>query len=542
MAELPIPEQLGQRSFQDRSQVVRPAIDFSGQQNFVNAAQQFSSNVNDRLDQSSLQKAKIQFQRAKLDADKAFDQDTDFATHEQRYNETLGKAAEESAKLVRNPRMQEQFKQEIGLYQAEGAANIQKRAFAKEIDHGVANLDEALTMSRENYLRATSTADKELARKTMVDSIDLAEQNSYIDADKAQALRQKTAVDLAIASIKVEPADKQVKLLKENQGLIDVIPKDVRMQMIKEAEGQSQTNVALSLANNITARGGDLSGRFAEADKISDVKVRELTKQQIEQDFGREKRAVAEKQYNAYDTLKKDVIAGSTSLEVSQQNPDLWNSMSGDQQQAIRSMDTKKGEQTDLNVYNKLNQLAATDKQAAYLYFTENAHKLSSSDVMKWSDRLAKPEELEGYLTQTQRLDTALNAIGVKDKKGEGYKMAQDQLDKDVISFEKTKGHKPDAEELDKLVNNLTDRVVDGSYNPFSDKPFGSDKYGFQLTPEQRKTRKVDVKLNNFETKLTKWENHLSDQQGGIPVVLTDDEKNRLYKAWDKAGLLDAEQ
>lgn len=535
MPELPGIDQLGQRQFQDRSQVVRPTVDMSGQQNLTNTVQQVASNITDRIDQSNMQKAKIQFQKAKLAADSSFDQDTDFETYQTRYDGMLNKAAEDSSSIIRNPRLKEQFQQEISLYQAQGSDYIKKKAIAKETDQGIANLDESLTTARENYLRAVDPADKQFARDSMSEAIDLAQNHAYIDADKATALRQKTAVDLAIASVNVEKPEQQVKLLKENKGLIDVIPSDVRIQMIKQAENKSDTDTALTYAGAIRTKGGTLDERFKEADKIGDVKVREMVRSQVEEDVGREKRAKAEGQYNAYDALKKDVIAGKTSLEVAKENPDMWESMSGDQQQAIRSMDTRKEKQSDLNVYNNLNQLAAKDKTQAYQYFLENASNLSDSDVEKWSDRFAKPEELNGFLDRSQRLNVAMNNIGVKDTKSKDYKLAQDQLDKDVITYEKRTGKKPDAEDLSKLITGITDKVVEGGWgNPFTQGyVYLSPVYGYQGTPEQRKDKQFNNKLDIFKAKLSKWESTQS-----LPV--SDDEKNRLFRAWDNAGLLDA--
>lgn len=534
MPELPVPEQLGVRRFQDQSQVVRPSVDTGGMQRLAGTMQQISSNISERVDQSALQKAKIHFQKKKLEADSAFDQDQDFETYQQRYDEMLGKAAEESAKMVRSPRLQELFKQEISLYQAEGSNNIKRRALGKEIERGVADLDESLTIARENYLRATDPTDREFARESMMEAIDFAESHSYVDAPKAQELRKSAALDLAIASVKIEKPENQLKLLKENKGLIDLIPMDTRLAMIKSAEGQFETEAALATANSITSLGGDLSQRMKEADKIKDVKLRENVKQQIGVDYNREKAARAEGQYTAYDTLKKDVIAGKSSLEVSKDNPELWNAMSADQQQSIRSMDTSKTKSSDLNVYNTLNQMAAKDRNQAYVYFTENAHKLSDSDIRKWSDRLAKPEELEGFLTRSQRLDTAMFKIGVKKKDTEEYKLAQDQLDKDVVEFQKQKGREPDATELDKLINGVTDKVVDSAwYNPLA-----SDKYGFNLTAQERKARGQNAKISSFEQKLNEYEAYLN-RNSEVPVVLTDEQIDNLYMAWDRDGLLD---
>jgi hypothetical protein len=312
---------------------------------------------------------------------------------------------------------------------------------------------------------------------------------------------------------------------------------DKRMEMIKVAENKAQTSMALTLANGISAAGGDAKQRLDEANKIGDVKLREQVKQQIEVDLSREKRAKAESQYNAYDTLKKNVIAGQSSLEVSKENPVLWESMSADQQAAIRSMDSSTSKSSDLNTYNTLNQLAAKDRNQAYMYFMENASKLSESDIRKWSDRLAKPEELDGYLSNSQRLDTAMFKIGVKKKDTEDYKLAQEQLDSDVIDFQKEKGRKPNAEELDKIINGITDKVVDSAwYNPAT-----SDKYGFNLTPQERKARGQDNKFAIFEKKLSEYTNHLQSQQGDVPVILTDDQIDKLYKAWDRAGLLNGD-
>jgi hypothetical protein len=538
MAILPVPEQLGERQFQDRSQVVRPQIDTSGQQRLARTVQQVTSNMNERLDQSSLQKAKIHFQRKKLEADTAFDQDQDFETYQQRYDEMLTKAADESAKLVRNPRMQEMFKQEISLYKDEGSANIRRKAFGKEIERGIADLDESITLARENYLRASNPADREFARESMMEAIDFAEASSYIDSAKAQSLRKSAAVDLAIASIDIETPENQVKLLKENKGIIDLIPMDKRLEMIKVAESKAQTSMALTLANGISAAGGDAKQRLDEANKIGDVKLREQVKQQIEVDLSREKRAAAESAYNAYDTLKKIVINDNkSSLEVKDENFAIWQSMTADQQEAILSMDSSKSKSSNLNTYNTLNQLAAKDRNQAYMYFMENASKLSESDIRKWSDRLAKPEELDGYLSNSQRLDTAMFKIGVKKKDTEDYKLAQDQLDSDVIDFQKEKGRKPNAEELDKIINGITDKVVDSAwYNPAT-----SDKYGFNLTPQERKARGQDNKLAIFEKKLSEYTNHLQSQQGDVPVILTDDQIDKLYKAWDRAGLLNGD-
>ena len=532
MPQLPSSDQLGVRTFQNRSQVVTPQIDTSGQRRLTDTIVNVSDSITERMDQSALQKAKILFQKKKLEADNAFEKDTDFETYESRYDEMLSKAAEDSAKLIRGQRRRDAFNDEISLYRDEGKIGIRKKALARETEKGIADLDESLTLARENYLRATEPADRQMAQESLMEAIDFAESASYIDSAKAQDLRKSAAVDLAIASVKIESPENQVKLLKENKGLIDVIPMDTRVSMIQQAQSQFQNNQALAIAGTIKNSGGDLSTRMGEADKITDVKLRENVKEQIQVDFNREKVAKAETQYSAYDTIKKGVIEGKSSLEMSTENPELWNVMSADQQQAVRSMDKKQDRPTDINVYNNLNRLARTNKNSAYEYFLNNADKLSNSDAQTWSDRLAKPEELDSFISNSKILDTALMGIGVKDKKSKDYAAAVEQMNQDYVEFQKDNGRKPNADEVKKIAAGITDQIVDGSWNPFV-----ADVYGYELTPTERKSRSADKKVMKFEALLDSYKKGLESQ--GRPTDLSDDEVNKLYMIWDNKGRLD---
>ena len=156
MPRLPTAENLGVRTFQDRSSVVTPTADTRGQDALVSTISNISNGMTERLDASSLHKAKINFQKAKLEADAAFDQDPDFETYQSRYDEKMKSVMDESAKLVRNPRDRERFGRDMSLYTAEGSQWMIAKAFGKEVDRGLADLNETLTIGRENYLRAST--------------------------------------------------------------------------------------------------------------------------------------------------------------------------------------------------------------------------------------------------------------------------------------------------------------------------------------------------------------------------------------------------
>ena len=89
MPRLPIAEDLGRRSFQNGGSVVRaPQIDMSGNAAIAETIGGVASKMSERLDATSLHKAKTHFQKRKLELDSEFDQDPDFETYLHRIGRT----------------------------------------------------------------------------------------------------------------------------------------------------------------------------------------------------------------------------------------------------------------------------------------------------------------------------------------------------------------------------------------------------------------------------------------------------------------------
>jgi hypothetical protein len=175
MARLPSAQDLGVRSFQDRSQVVTPTANVSGQNQLVATISNISTGMNERLDATSRHKAKVHFPESEIEADAAFDQDPDFETYQERYDKKIQSAIETSAAMVRNPNDRAMFQQDMSLYKAQGSQAIIAKAYGKEVDRGLADLDETLTIGRENYLRASNEQDKAFAMDAINDAINAVE-------------------------------------------------------------------------------------------------------------------------------------------------------------------------------------------------------------------------------------------------------------------------------------------------------------------------------------------------------------------------------
>jgi hypothetical protein len=532
MPKLPDASQLGTRIPQNRGQVVSGNVDFSGYQQFGQQVENFGASIKDRQDAMNLQKAKTLFQKAKIQADNSFDQDNDFGTYAERYNEALTKAEQDAVKLVNSSRMQEMLKQDIALSRAQGIESIKDLAFQKETESGRATLDEILTTNRENALNATTEADRAAAIDLMNDAIGTAEMNSYIDADTAQAMRRKNGQDMAIGMVEMQGLKTQREMLSSGKGAAEIIPADVRKQMLENVDKRLVIEEGLIAADQIRAEGGNRSERLGKVREIKDPNARQAAMRQVEHDFQQEKLALAENQYDAYQGLAKEIIAGRSSASVVMENPQAWDSLTAEQQLKIQSL-TQKNDKTDINTYNTLNQMLSGDRDVAYGYFLENAAKLSLSDQKKFSDRFAEPQKLQGYLSKSQRLTIKLEEAGISKDSDSHYRALQ-AMDEEFTQFEQENGRQPNSKETEQILDGVFDKVVDGSWNPFV-----ADKYAFDLTRSQRQDLQKKGQLDRFETILSQIQSRLQEEAGDIPIVLTDEEINMYYRRAEQMGLFD---
>lgn len=495
MARLPTSEALGVRSFQDRSTVVTPRADTRGQDALVATISNISQGMNDRLDASSLHKAKIHFQKAKLEADAAFDQDPDFETYQQRYDEKLKTAMQTSSELVRNPRDRERFSSDMSLYRAQGNQVMIAKAFDKEVDRGLADLDETLTIGRENYLRSSNQADKQFAIDTANEAINAAELATHIDSDQAQKMRQNLALDLAIASVETAPPENQIKLLKSSSGVMQYMPLDVRTKMMKNAEVQLNAQKSLDMANTIREEGGTLAERMAKVHKIKDPKVKASTKSQVINDVNLEKTANGEERYAIYDEAAKGLIAGKDLPSFIIEMPNKWNALEAKEQSALINMSkTKKATETNFAAYHTLNQLKQKDKVEAYHYFLDNVSAFSASDAKSESDYFTGlAEEPKPLLSLKETFNKKAKNLNIKD---DDLGRAEWRVGQEYETWAKANpGENMSLQDQSDIVNSVFDEVI-GSGSWF----FGVGKSRqFEVPRKDSDKIKLDSKFREYK-------------------------------------------
>ncbi len=492
MARLPTVQDLGVRSFQDRSTVVTPRADTRGQDALVSTISNISQRRNERLDASSLHKAKIHFQKAKLEADAAFDQDPDFETYQERYDEKMKTAMSSALDLVRNPGDRERFSSDMSLYRAQGNQMMIAKAFGKEVDKGLADLDETLTIGRENYLRSSNQQDKQFAIDTANEAINAAELATHIDADKAQKMRQNLALDLAIASVETAPPENQLKLLKSRAGVMEYMPLDVRKKMMKNAEAQLGAQKSLDLANTIREEGGTREERLAKVHKIKDPKVKAGVKSQVINDFNLEKTSDGEARYAVYDEAAKGLLAGKDLPSFIVEMPDKWNSLEAKEQSALINMSqTKTPSTTNFAAYHKLNQLKQKDKVEAYHFFLDNVSSFSASDAKSESDYFTGlGEEPKPLFSMKETFNKKAKVLNVKD---EDLGLAEYRIQEEYGTWAKANpGETMDLDTQNSIVNSVFDTVAGSGFLGFG------KQRAFELPKHKADAQKMEKEFARY--------------------------------------------
>ena len=464
MARLPSAQDLGIRSFQDRSQVVTPTANVDGQNQLVATISNISTGMNERLDATSRHKAKVHFQKAKIEADAAFDQDPDFETYQERYDKKIQAAIEASAAMVRNPNDRAMFQQEMSLYKAQGTQAIIAKAYGKEVDKGLADLDETIAIGSENYHRASNPLDKKFAMDSMNDSINANVASGYLSKTQGAVKRRELAVKLAVASVEILPPEKQISLLKSDEGVMQHLPLDMRVSMMKNAEVQLGAQIALDTANTIRTEGGTLDERLAKVHKIKDPKVKSATKSQVINDHNLELTADGQAKYAIYDAMAKELLVpgGRSIAQIIKDEPKQWNSLGSKEQEALISRATTgKPQKTDPTVYRELSNKKNESTVKAYHYYLENISSFSPEEQKRQDDIFQKlggaPKPLRSI---EQEFNKRIGQLGVK-VKDDDWALADQRLNDEYDSWTKNNpGETMDANTQKLILDGIFDEIV----------------------------------------------------------------------------------
>jgi hypothetical protein len=227
--------------------------------------------LQDRQDELEVANAKSTFLQNKVKTLSDLQDDTDYKTYAQRYNDSINQAKESALGMVRSGRARRFLTDDFDVQAAEGLAQVNHRAKALEVDDGRANLINLMDTNRESALRVGDETTRAGLINATQQAIQGAADKGYIKDHEAVNLRKKFTESYAEGAISLLPLDQQIKTLdlKSQGGNADFIPSDKRQALMEKAqrELQAQQDRARILADRERALyREDLSFRLQDAE------------------------------------------------------------------------------------------------------------------------------------------------------------------------------------------------------------------------------------------------------------------------------------
>lgn len=234
MPQLPDANDLGRRGPQisggvasaDMTQVSR------AMQGLGNAVANTANAIGEKQDRFNYAEAQSDFLKKKLKIMSAFDNDNDYSTFSERFNQEISKARDESTGLLRNNEDRHAFSLETDNDIARSAETIRNLARSREVDHGIASLNQTIESNRNAALSAPDEETRQALLQATNDAIHGAFDRGYIDERSLVSTRQKAVMDYAQAAIGMMKPEQRIATLQSGSGMAQYLPPDARKKIL----------------------------------------------------------------------------------------------------------------------------------------------------------------------------------------------------------------------------------------------------------------------------------------------------------------------
>lgn len=485
MARIPDASQLGYSvprtqtpRFQDRSgEIVAGAVGRFGQ-----VVGQVASDIQEKDDSFAYARAKSILIGADVEARRALEDDNDWATYEKRYTESMTKAREAAANIVRGSRDRAMFELEAKGIIDRNTEQVRGQSKRKEIDWGRATLDGMLENNRTAALNAKDEPTRAALIFATQEAIEGAKAKGYLGEQEAMNQQQRWTASYAEGFVGMQSAEERIKLLSKPKGTVaDYIAPDRRAALLEAAKRESRDlNVrreSQAQEDAIVAKhGGNWTAALKAAREIDDPEVRDSTVSRIKVRQAEAKQADLE--YT--EALSEEALAF---INDGGKFADLpLRIKNGLKPSALNSLRSYAEQQagggrrfTDPETLIELSELSADDPQRfGEISMLEYRDKLSDSDFEEFVDlqRKIRTGSLDGKATgfmtmnqvRDQRLAELFGSARPSVKEGEKQKQARrkfiDQYEARLRSFREESGKRPGADDARKILDDLTADVA----------------------------------------------------------------------------------
>lgn len=445
----------------------------------VGAAVERAVDHDDKLRYASARGALL---REQIAARKELEGDANYQTYESRFVERTAKARTAAAANIRGARSRELFEIDAQADIDRGLEQIRGLARAREVDEGIATMNNDLESNRTAALESSDPIERGALVQASLDSIDGTFKKGYIKETEAGALREKFKANYGEAFVGIQTPAERIKLLeKPDDNVAKFIAPDRRKVLLEAAKkdndevrirGESQAY----FDGYIEKYGGDFNAaiKAARTDLKKDPLVRDATESRLAEEQQRTKARQVETRENAYNNAVEKIDSGVAFADLNLTN------IPGPQQASLRRYAEGGGKnarlESDRDTTNELEKLFAdaqlTDAGAkAFAQFEVDTvqDKLTDKDRALWRQRVTDVRSGKlggkdvGLQTILQQREAAIKEL---QKAGE-LKTPADinffnaQLDSRLKGFaEDNKGTPPGLEEARKIINSMKAGVI----------------------------------------------------------------------------------
>lgn len=272
MARIPDASQLGYNvpsirtpRFQDRSgQIIANAAGQFGE-SLGNAADAYQ----EREDKFAYARAKTTLLAADVEARRALENDQDWEGYEKRYSESMTKAREKAAEMIRSPRDRALFDMDAKLDVERGVGEVRGVAKRKEIDWGRAGLASMLDTSHSVALSTQDEPTRASVIRNVQDSLAGAVEKGYISEQERVSQAKSWSTRYAEGYIDTQSYRKQVEILSKPEGTpAALLAPDRRANLLRQAENQVRIERERAEAEQ---RAKIIEVRMALTDQLRDI-------------------------------------------------------------------------------------------------------------------------------------------------------------------------------------------------------------------------------------------------------------------------------
>lgn len=452
-------------------------------------------------------KAKNDFLILKTKQDRAFDQDEDYKTFDNRYTGALNEGLGQIAGNISDLGLRNEFVSNSQVHIEQGRTRIGDLAWNKERDFERSAIGQQLVSLREVGL----TDDMVVARDQVNDVLDSGVKMGWVKREEAGEMFRAWKNDTAIGRLEMMAPENRVEALK--QPWAKELPGDTRAKLIRESEDSVVATKAIATVQKYLDDELDETVAREKMRKIGNTKLRKETERRWDYAYGKQQIADLEQQSEVSDNVLDFIKKGKTIDQYREKNSDKFDLLTpGQENNLYRAEAASVKGRREHNNQEVIKKLRTLRERGEYIelrrFFLDNFDELNKTNYDAWR-KIAidgeTPDDVESLLTFQQQ-------VAAKIKTKTDRPEMNTAMDKWYMDYQRRNQNKlPSDDEVSKAIDGfMMNIVLDKGFIWDTDSPL------FKITDEEWSATWVSMDSSDWKqtAKESKDPKTLADTRG----------------------------